>query len=255
VTGSGKSTFIANATGQQVKIGHEYESCTEEVELFQTEIDGRRVFFIDTPGFDDSSGRDDADILELTAEKLREISESNLYLTSVLFLHKITDNRLTGSSKRLQRVYKEVCGPESYGSVVLGTTMWDDLKRESDGIKREKQLIEGDYWGKLINRGTGCHRLRNSKDSALKLAQILAAKQPVLLKMQQELEEYKGRLAWTSAAIELLNIFAERIEKQERRAKLDKSERAELERLKAGEGKVKERIVPVKRDWRSCIIM
>jgi len=130
----------------------------------------------------------------MTAEKLQEISQENLKLTSVLFLHKITDNRLMGSSKRLQRVYEKVYGHEAFGSVVLSTTMWGDLGRESDGVRREGELIHGNFWGKMIRGGTECYRSRNSGSSVRNLANVLVGKKPVETQLQRELEWYNGAL-------------------------------------------------------------
>ena len=94
--------------------------------------------------------RDDADILDMIGQKLPEISTDNIQLTSILFLHKITDYRFTGSNKRLQRVFAKVCRHNAFRSVVLATTMWDDIRDESEGARREKELVEGDFWGKMI---------------------------------------------------------------------------------------------------------
>ncbi|KAH7360313.1 P-loop containing nucleoside triphosphate hydrolase protein [Rhexocercosporidium sp. MPI-PUGE-AT-0058] len=243
VTGAGKSTFIANVTGQDVQVGNTMDSCTTEPEIFETTLNDKKVFFIDTPGFDDSSGLDDADILQMTAEKLQAVSEANLMLTSILFLHKITDNRLTGSSKRLQRVYEKVCGHEAFSSVVLGTTMWDDLGKESKGVAREKQLREGDFWGKMIRGGTECYRLKDSSSSAQDLAMMLMDKKPAVMQMQSELIYNGGALIQTAAGQELNGIYVDQIRKQERKAALDESERAELERLREAEKKTRETII------------
>lgn len=122
-------------------------------------MDGRTVFFIDTPGFDDSNDLDDADVLEMIAQKLYSMSEDSIQLTSVLYLHKISDNRFTGSSKRLCRVFEKVCGPQAYDMVILGTTMWSDLARVSDGERRVEQLKNGDFWGAMMQNGTDVYML------------------------------------------------------------------------------------------------
>jgi len=98
----------------------------------------------------------------MTAAKLTQSSNHNLKLTSILLLHKITDNRLTGSSKRLQHVYEKVCGHEAFQIVVLGSTIWDDLGSEKKGIAREKELRKGECWGRTIRGGPDCCRLEDS---------------------------------------------------------------------------------------------
>jgi mRNA-degrading endonuclease RelE of RelBE toxin-antitoxin system len=190
--------------------------------------------------------RDDADILEMIAQKLQEISTNNIQLTSILFLHKITENRFTGSNKRLQRVFAKVCGHDAFRSVVLATTMWDELREESVGARREKDLIEGDFWGRMVHGGTDCVRLYNSQKSANWLAELLAAKTPTTLQMQTELQKEQGLVVRTSAGRELDSIYTERIqprEKKDRSDKLHREERDELERLRASQYRLRYTVV------------
>jgi hypothetical protein len=144
------------------------------------------------------------------------MSIKKLQVTSILFLHKITDNRFTGSSKRLQRVFEEVCGHDSFSSVILGTTGWDECK-DSVGWLREKQLREKDFWGQMLQNGTDCRRLHNSIASATSMAEHLLAKQRTTLLMQQELIENEGDVKGTSAGIALDRLYSERISALEKR--------------------------------------
>jgi hypothetical protein len=182
----------------------------------------------------------------MIAQKLQEISTNNIQLTSILFLHKITDNRFTGSNKRLQRVFEKVCGNEAFRSVVLATTMWDELKEESVGARRERDLRQGDFWGKMVRGGTDCERLYNSQESANRLAGLLTAKTPTTLQMQTELQNVQGFVAGTSAGRELDRIYTERIqprEEKERSKKLHREERDELERLRESQNRLRYTIV------------
>jgi len=55
------------ASGSNLRVGMDLESCTSEVQLADTfTLDGRPVILIDTPGFDDTS-KSDTDILKLIA--------------------------------------------------------------------------------------------------------------------------------------------------------------------------------------------
>ena len=166
----------------------------------------------------------------MTAAKLTQSSNDNMKLTSILLLHIITDNRLTGSSKRLQHVYEKVCGHEAFQSVVLGTTMWDDLGSEKKGIAREKQLREGDFWGRMVREGTDCCRLEDSEESAQELALKLVRKTPVEMQLQRELKDNSEELIQTAAGQELNQIYKKRVQKQESKSRLDDSEREELDR-------------------------
>lgn len=195
-------------------------------------VSGRTVYFVDTPGFDDSNGRDEADILEMIAQKLYSISRDGIQLTSVLYLHKITDNRFTASSQHLQRIFEKACGQQAYSMVMLGTTMWEDLVRVDDGIRREEHLRNGDFWGKMMRSGTEAYRLDNTEQSAMPLAQTLAAKMGGVLQLQEELELAHGKVINTAAGQELDRILNEKIDKAAQRAR-DESHIAEIARLRA----------------------
>jgi len=55
------------ASGSDLLVGTDLESCTTDVQLANEFIlDGRTVELIDTPGFDDTS-KSDADVLEMVA--------------------------------------------------------------------------------------------------------------------------------------------------------------------------------------------
>lgn len=56
ITGSGKSTFISLLSDEFVQVGHELTSCTADIEIYSyIHRNTRRVFLIDSPGFDDTS--------------------------------------------------------------------------------------------------------------------------------------------------------------------------------------------------------
>jgi len=45
--------FIAHATGQNVGIGHLLTACTRSIDTYEKRLsDGRKVIFVDTPGYD-----------------------------------------------------------------------------------------------------------------------------------------------------------------------------------------------------------
>ena len=91
MTGSGKSSvrifllvsihershykqFIKLITGdEEVKIGHGDSSETSEISIhYWTAPDGRLCALVDTPGFDDSNGMTDTDVLDTIASFLQE---------------------------------------------------------------------------------------------------------------------------------------------------------------------------------------
>ena len=85
--------------------------------------DGKRLFLIDTPGFDDTY-KSDTDILREVANWLSEAYQRKIQLTGIVYLHRTLDVRLGGAAMKKLRMSKQLCGPEGLSSVVLTTTMW-----------------------------------------------------------------------------------------------------------------------------------
>lgn len=93
ITGTGKSTFIHNVTQQDVVIGTGIESQTQEVAVIKTILEGKEVWFIDTPGFDDTH-RTDAQVLDQVGSCLGSNYADGVKINGVIYLHRITDNRM-----------------------------------------------------------------------------------------------------------------------------------------------------------------
>ena len=68
----GRLQFINLASGSNLAVGDDLESCTDKVGFADNfTLDGRPVTLIDTPGFDDTS-KSDFDILNMIAAFLAE---------------------------------------------------------------------------------------------------------------------------------------------------------------------------------------
>ena len=69
VTGSGKSSFIESlVAGGGIEIGHDLLSCTSAIDFFPLQHhSGRRIFLVDTPGFDDTY-KTDGEILQVNTQ-------------------------------------------------------------------------------------------------------------------------------------------------------------------------------------------
>ena len=61
--------FINVATGVDVGIGHDLESCTSEIGLIKMRYLGSNIVFVDTPGFNDTS-KSESDILKMISDWL-----------------------------------------------------------------------------------------------------------------------------------------------------------------------------------------
>ncbi|KAK0742638.1 P-loop containing nucleoside triphosphate hydrolase protein [Schizothecium vesticola] len=144
LTGVGKSTFISHFSPATAVIGNDLESCTTSISFHPTTIDGvaRRVVLIDTPGFNDTT-RTDTSILSEIAGWLAE----DVKLAGIVYLHRIQDNRVSGSAAKNIDLFRELCGTESLGSVVLATTMWDALPLEKAAAREAELKGKKEFWG------------------------------------------------------------------------------------------------------------
>ena len=110
--------------------------------------------FIDTPGFDDTDTKD-SDILKTIWQY---ISTGGLRLSGLLYLHRITDDRVGGTALKNLSMFQKLVGDHNMRNVILLTTMWGKLQPSDNGEARVKQLTEtGKFWGGMI----GCGAMRN----------------------------------------------------------------------------------------------
>ena len=186
----------------------------------------RRVVLIDTPGFDDIN-RSDSDVLQDITFILSQTYEQGMKLTGIIYLHRITDVRMSGSALKNLTMFKKLCGENFYDHVVLATTMWGNLVANRNGIDtgiaREKELIETkNWWGLMCNRGSKVFRYNGDRKSAMNIILYLVALgSAATLDIQREMVDEKKILADTSAGQEIQK------ELQEQQRKHDK-ERLEL---------------------------
>ncbi|KAL7270429.1 hypothetical protein RUND412_006868 [Rhizina undulata] len=218
MTGVGKSSFISRITGQNVKIGHNLQSCTQEIELAQCRIGDYNVTFVDTPGFDDTD-RSDTDVLQSIATYLELSYDKNMRLSGLIYLHRITDARVTGSAMKNLKMFRTLCGENNMKNVVLATSMWGNVS-EREGLQREKELTStGKFWGGMIAMGARYFRWNETKESATEIASQIVHMAPIVLLLQEELKKNHS-LAQTSAGKEVQSSLEKEMIRREEDRKL-----------------------------------
>lgn len=129
---------------------------------------GTRLFLVDTPGFDDTS-KTDIDVLREIAAFLSETYKNKVLLTGIVYLHRISDNRLGGSGLRQMQMFRKLCGEKSMENIALVTTMWNTTS-VTDGERREYELkTEEGFWKQMLNNGAALFRQNRGKESALEI--------------------------------------------------------------------------------------
>lgn len=67
------------------------------------------VQLIDTPGFDDTH-KSDADILQKLSVWLAASYSARTKLTGIIYLHRVSDNRMQGTALMNLGMFKKLCG-------------------------------------------------------------------------------------------------------------------------------------------------
>ncbi|KAJ7443402.1 P-loop containing nucleoside triphosphate hydrolase protein [Mycena galericulata] len=202
-TGSGKSSFIKLLTGNpDVKIGSNLDSETSEVNSFSfaDRASGRKVTIVDTPGFDDSRPEmTDTDVLKQIADFLCQEYDAKRKLNGFIYVHRISDPRFGGQNIRNLRMFKELCGAETFKNVVILTTFWDRVAK-AEGNKREDEMMKKSRFFKdLVAGGALFMRHDRTKENTLQVLRHFSALEPKDPRIAKEMRDEGKSLEETGA--------------------------------------------------------
>ncbi|KAF9440912.1 hypothetical protein P691DRAFT_816432 [Macrolepiota fuliginosa MF-IS2] len=216
-TGAGKSTFISTAIGRDIGIDHSLRSSTSRMSAIRVTIMDMQVVLVDTPGFDDTH-LSDLDVLKMVSDWLQRTFEKGLKLSGILYMHRISDNRMARTSTKSLNMFRRLCGEENFKKVILTTTMWPDTSdREatSAALDREGEL-KRTYWLDMIKGGSRTLWFENTQKSAWRILDELIApcaeQRPILI--QHELVTLKKPLQDTVAGQQLYDTVKKLTESQ-----------------------------------------
>jgi len=246
-TGSGKSQIIDSLTGQKTRAGTSLKSVTDEVSAHRVighETYGNKLVLVDTPGLDDSH-KSDKTILKMISEWMTKTYKHHKTLTGILYIHRITDVRMSSTPHRNLRMFGELCGNKYAINVVLLTTMWDKVRSITEAEKREASLKER-YWNAIIHHGATVDRFyKNGPKSPWETINEMVQrhKKGQALLLQEEMVDIGKRLNETNAGkalyrdlqglIEKQNKTIKSLEDQAKGGRTDADVQAEMEALRA----------------------
>ncbi|KZV92529.1 P-loop containing nucleoside triphosphate hydrolase protein [Exidia glandulosa HHB12029] len=237
-TGCGKSSFISALAPGAAVVGHKLVSCTSEVHLVQTTIDGVPCVLIDTPGFDDTKNSD-TNTLRLIANYLEIAHKKGQLLNGIVYFHRITDNRVGGVTAKNMRMFRSLCGDTALKNVTLCTTMWD-IVNPRDAEQRETELKDN-FWKSMITAGSNVVRHDGTTQSALDIVRPLLANEGVPVQLQEELAD--GVPLSDTASGAQLNEELRKLQeahRKEMQALRVEMERASGQKLRELEGELKQ---------------
>ncbi|KAH6629648.1 P-loop containing nucleoside triphosphate hydrolase protein [Boeremia exigua] len=225
VTGSGKSYFINKLAKGSVVEGHGVRSETSDCQIVQVAVGSDVVALVDTPGFDDTQ-RSDSEILEQIVEFLCAQYKLGIPLKGIIYMHRITDNKMSGSARRYLEMFTRLCGDRNLENVVLLTTMWSELKDQGKGMERERELRR-EFWDAMESRGSKIRKFDGTQSMASALVHRLQRKPDIVLEIQEQLVDEGRQLDQTEAGKLMVPQIEVAIEKSEQKLR-DLSKRGNL---------------------------
>lgn len=190
---------------------------TIEVDEFPCQLnETTTVYLIDTPGFDDTN-RSDTQVLREIATWLTVSYSANIRLSGIIYLHRISDARMSGSAKKNLFMFRKLCGPHALKNVILATTMWNSVS-ERQGAARERELRStSDFWGWMVEQGSQIRRHDGSTASAMSLIRDLVKNnEKVTLSLQHQMVTEKKGLDDTDAGQEVRREIIKERERMEK---------------------------------------
>lgn len=162
---------------------------------------------IDTPGFDDTE-RSDTEILMEISRLLALQYEIGMNLKGIIFLHRITDVRMQGTSMKTLQICRKICGIDALKNVILVTTRWNEVDRGL-GARREEEL-RSEFWKFMLDFGSTMMRYHGDQGSAVAIVSQLLHKETVVLDLQREIVD-QGKTLSDTAAGALVNDDIEKV--------------------------------------------
>ena len=169
--------------------------------MIETQIDGRVVRFVDTPGFSDTN-LSDSEVLQLIADYLATAYKNSLKLSGIIYLHPISDTRVTHHATKNLQMFQKLTGEKNLKNVILATSMWDKVSRE-EGLLREQELKKK-FWKLLLLNQAKAVRYAGTTDSALEIARTLMANKPFFVQLQKEMGQDNKALRDTAAGQQVM---------------------------------------------------
>jgi len=145
--------------------------------------------------------------------------KKKLPIQGILYLHRISDVRFSGSHILNFNVFSAMCGESIASNIAIITTMWDEFSSDVE-TKKEQDLISN-YWKTLLEHGAASQRFDNTYLSAQNIVEnVLGSCGPVRMQLQCEMVDMNKGL-WETSAGQILsgessqNSFNEKLTEDE----------------------------------------
>ena len=86
-------------------------------------------------------------------------------MACILYLHRITDNRMAGAPRENLERFKSLCGNMAIPQIILVTTMWSMVDQKTADARLRQ--LEDTFWKQMIKDGCKVEKFKDSQRSAL----------------------------------------------------------------------------------------
>lgn len=117
--------------------------------------------------------------------------EKGFKLSGIIYLHRISDYKMGGISRRNFSMFRKLCGDQNLKNVLIVTNMWSEVS-PAVGEARELELMTDDLLFKpAYDKGARFERHNNTVECAHSIIRRIIKNHPETLRIQQELVEEK----------------------------------------------------------------
>ena len=168
--------------------------------------------------------------------------QQGIKLTGLLYLHRISDRRVSGTLRKNFKMFQELSGERTLRNVVIVTNMWGEVEGRV-GEKREAELKGKDIFFKpILDKHAQMARHMNTVDTAQRILRLILHNTPLPQRIQEEIVDEGKDISETCAGQELNRELQEQIrthkeemrvlEEEAQQAMKDKDEEAKKRLMK-----------------------
>ena len=130
---------------------------------------------------------------------MRDRYKGDINIATILYLHRISDNRMSKSAMKNLQIFSSLCGQKAMPNVVIVTTMWSFIPKEL-GIRREGHL-KRDVWKDMLENGCRVGRFEDTRESAWSIVNSVNSGATLLI--QEEMGNVGKSFDETSAGADI----------------------------------------------------
>ncbi|TEB22470.1 hypothetical protein FA13DRAFT_1757292 [Coprinellus micaceus] len=184
-SGAGKTSFINLASDSHLPVSSGLGSCTSDISISEPfVVEGQRVRLIDTPGFDDSY-KSEGGVLTIVADFLAK--EQGRRIRSILYLHRISDVRMTAAAKKNLQMFQRMVGASAFPNIIFVTTRWNEVNGLVAESRESELRSKAAYFKPMVEAGAQTMRYMRTPECTRTILRQALECSPVELAIQRQM--------------------------------------------------------------------